>query len=286
MRKKGRPVHQILITWLSERRQCSLLPLIISLACSGLCGCGGVGVWDQLSRHDIPFNDRVSGLFTRPDPLVVLRDSKDGDDRARAMRALHEPKQHGGSDQDQDFVVNVLVTSAKSDPQPLCRLSAIQALAEFKDPRAAQGLIDAYYQATTFSPETATMIQCRALTSLGATKNPAAVDLLVRVTRAPEPALDVPDQEKQQERDRRTAAARALGNFSHYQAAEALVYVLKTNKDVALRDRAHESLVKATGKDLPADPKVWDDFLQQVADGKAPPPSDNKIKLLSWFTKD
>jgi hypothetical protein len=265
-------------------RSITFLPATLGLACLGLCGCGG-NAWDQLSRHDLPFNERVHGLFVKPDPLAVLRDGKDGDDRARALRELHEPKQHGGSDKDQEFVVNVLVLSAKTDPQPLCRLSAIQALAEFKDPRAVQGLIDAYYAATTFPADTATMVQCRALASLGATKNPAAVDLLVRVARAPEPALDVPEQEKQQERDRRIAAARALGNFSHYQAAEALVYILKTNKDVALRDRAHESLVKATGKDLPPDPKAWDNVLQQVADGKTPPP-DNKIKLLSWFSND
>lgn len=246
----------------------------------GLCGCGGV--WDQISRRDIPFTARVHGLFVKEDPLVVLRDSKDGDDRAKALRRLREPRQHGGSEQEQDTVVAILVTSAKSDPQPLCRLAAIEVLGHFQDPRAVQGLIDAYYQATTFAPDTATVIQCEALTALGKTRHPAAVDLLARVVRAPEPAFDVASLERQQEQDRRIAAARALGHFSHYQAAEALVYVLKTNSDVALRQRAHESLVQATGKKLPPEANAWENFLAQQG-SDAPRGRDSGIKLLSWF---
>jgi hypothetical protein len=265
-------------------RQWALVGL--ALVSIGFCGCANA--WDQITRHDIPFDARVKLMFASPpDPLVVLRDSKDGDQRAKALRSLREPKQHGGSDKDQELVLSILVTSAKSDSQPVCRLAAIGSLGKFKDEHAVQALIDAYYQATVFAPETATMIQCEALTALGQTKNPAAVDLLTRVVRAPEPALDVSDQDKQQERDRRIAAARALGNFSHYQATEALVQVLRTNKDVALRDRAHESLVKATGKDLPADPKPWEEMLeQQVANGNKPPAPDSKINLLGWFQRN
>ena len=183
------------------------------------------------------------------------------------------------------MIVGVLVTSAKSDSQPTCRLAAIAALATFKDPRAVQGLIDAYYQATTFPSDTATVVQCEALWALGETHNPAAVDLLTRVVRAPEPALDVAEAEKQQEHERRIAAARALGNFKHYQATEALVQVLRTNKDVALRDRAHDALVSSTGKDLGEDPAAWQKLMDEHAfDGPTTPP-DSKINLAAWFQK-
>jgi len=246
----------------------------------GLCGCSNT--WDQLSRKDIPFTARVNGLFVHQDPLVVLRDSKDADDRAKALRSLREPKQHGGSDQEQETMVAILVTTAKTDVQPLCRVAAIGTLGSFKDARAVQGLVDAYYQATTFAPDTATVVQCAALTALGQTRDPAGVDLLTRVVRAPEPAFDVSSLEKQQEHDRRTAAARALGNFSHYQATEALIHVLRTNKDVALRHRAHESLVEATGKDLPLDAGAWDNYLAQQQ-GDTPPRSENKVKLMGWL---
>jgi hypothetical protein len=107
------------------------------------------------------------------------------------------------------------------------------------------------------------IIECQALTSLGQTKNPAAVEHLVLVVREPPPASDLSPKEKQYMLDRRTAAARALGNYNHYQAVDALVHVLETEKDVALRDRAHESLQQATGKKLPPDPKQWHELLEQ-----------------------
>ena len=46
-----------------------------------------------------PVND-AAGRFVKPDPLVVLRDSSDGDERAKALRALQEPKPNGGTDAD------------------------------------------------------------------------------------------------------------------------------------------------------------------------------------------
>ncbi|MBL8795957.1 MAG: HEAT repeat domain-containing protein [Planctomycetia bacterium] len=249
-----------------------------------LCGCASV--WDEMSRKDIPVHARFSNLFTKDDPLVILRDSQDGDKRARALRALEEPQRHGGSTADQDAIVAIVVTAAKSDKQPLCRLAAVRKLGEFKDPRAAQGLIDAYYKATVFAPETATVIQCEALTALGQTKHPAGVELLTRVVRAPAPAFDVSSLEKQQEHDRRTAAARALANFSHYEATEALVHVLKNDRDIAMRNRAHESLVKITGKELPADGKEWENYLAQRSNEPPAREPASKINLTSLFKSE
>jgi hypothetical protein len=219
---------------------------------------GCANFWDDVTSRDFTWN----GMFNKPNPLVVLRDSTDGDKRARALSALHEPKQYGGSDAEQDAVVNILCTAAATEKQPLCRLAAIQSLGQFKDPRAVKGLTEAFYNASTFSPETTTVIRCEALTALGNTGNPAAVELLARVVR--EPPAEGPDLEKQQTLDVRIAAARALGRFSHYQATEALVRVMQNERDVALRDRAYESLQAATGKKLPPDPKEWDQLLHQA----------------------
>jgi HEAT repeat protein len=229
-----------------------------ALASLGLCGCAGF--WEDVTSHNFQFQ----ALFITPDPLVVLRDSTDGDERAKALRALQEPKPHGGTDAEQDAIVKILTTAVVSERQPLCRLAAIQALGHFQDPRAVPALVDAFYQANTFAPETITVLRCQALTALGKTGNPAAVELLARVVR--EPPAEGTEQEKQQTLDVRIAAARALGNFSHHQATEALVQVLQTEKDVALRDRAHESLQLVTGEKLPPDAKAWEKFLHQPID--------------------
>ena len=224
----------------------------------GLCACGCANFWDDVTSRDFSWK----GMFNKPNPLIVLRDSSDGDQRARALRALQEPKQYGGSDADQDAIVKILTTAAATEKQPLCRLAAIQSLGHFKDPRALKGLTDAFYNAGTFSPETATVIRCQALTAMGETGNPAAVELLARVVR--EPPAEGTELEKQQTIDVRIAAARALGKFSHYQATEALVRVLQNEKDIALRDRAYESLQAATGKKLPPDGKEWEQLLHQA----------------------
>jgi hypothetical protein len=244
----------------------------------GLSGCASF--WDDVTSRDFSFK----AFFVPPNPLVVLRDSTDGDQRCRALLALKEPKAHGGTDLDQAAVVKILATAAATEKQPLCRLAAIQSLGHFKDPQATQGLIDAFYAAgNNATPETATVLRCSALNSLGETHNPGAVELLARVVK--EPPAEGTEVERQQSLDVRIAAARALGNFSHYQATDSLVNVLRTEKDVALRDRAHESLKQATGKDLPPDAQAWEQALYQTpSDGNHPPDDSKKIKLLSWFS--
>src|SRR5262249_36635867 len=72
------------------------------------------------------------------------------------------------------------------------------------------------------------------------------------------------NKDQQQDMDQRIAAARALAHFPQYQAADALVSVLRTERDsVALRNRVHESLREMTGEDLPPDAQAWADFLHK-----------------------
>jgi hypothetical protein len=234
---------------------------LLPLTCLGSVGCANF--WDDVTARDFSFKEYFSA---RPDPLVVLRDSTDGNKRARALASLREPSQTGGSQEQQDVVVKVLVTAAAQDRQPWCRRAAISSLANFKDPRVVDALRDAYYSAGSFSPEISTVLRCQTLEALGNVGNPAAVDFLVKVLR--EPPVEGAEQDKQQKTDERIAAARALGHFKHYQGTSALVDVLKTEQDISLRESARVSLVSATGKDLPADAKAWEELLQSP-DGTA-----------------
>ncbi|MFM7152063.1 MAG: HEAT repeat domain-containing protein, partial [Gemmataceae bacterium] len=118
---------------------------------------------------------------------------------------------------------------------------------------------EAYYRAGSSAPETATMIRCQALTALGETKQPAALDVLVKVLR--EPPVEGPDQDKDLKLRERIAASKAMGGFNQYQATAALVDVLRKEDDEALKNNAHKSLIASTGRRLPADPQLWAEFL-------------------------
>jgi hypothetical protein len=255
--------------------------LLAGAALAGLSLCGCATFWDDVTSRDRDYR----ALFIKPDPLVVLRDSKDGDKRARAYLALKEPKPSGGTDREQDQVLELLAVASRTEPQFYPRLMAVQKLGEFKDPRAAQVLIDAYSTAHPFPADKVTMLRCQALTGLGEVGHPSAVDFLARVVRQP-PAVGSAD-ERQLVMDERLAAARALGHFPQYQATEALVRVLQAEKeDVALRTCAHESLQASTGKDLPMDGKAWEDLLhKQPRDGVAEPKKGFMDTILTSFQR-
>jgi hypothetical protein len=264
------------------------------LASLSLCGCASF--WDKVTSRDFKFEDMFKA---NPDPLVVIAQSNNGDKRAAAYAALREPKQYGGTDAQQDAVVLVLVAAARGDSQPLCRLNAIHSLGGFKDPRAVQGLIDAYFAVNDvprgpkgsglatlannghgIPQDTASIIQVEALTALGKTKSPAALDLLTRVVQQPSSAVEVSEQEKRLVLDLRIAAVRALGNFSQYQSTEALLTVLQKDKDAALRDRTVESLQVATGKKIGDDTKAWEETLRNTASEDSTQANTKKPSLL------
>lgn len=243
-----------------------------------LLGFSGCAAWDEVTSREFSFK----ALFTKTDPLVVLKDSPDGDHRQKAFRSLKEPLQNEGTQADQDAVVQILTTAALHEKQALCRLAAIQTLGHFKDPRAATALMDAYYNPNTDSPEMAKELKCAALQAMGETGNAEVVETLVVALK--EPPGDGPDSERQYKMDERIAAAHALGHFNHYRATQALVDVLrKENKNAALRDRAHESLQLATGQHLPMDAQAWADYLSKP---QINPPRDEWVgkRLLEEIT--
>lgn len=185
--------------------------LILSGAAIAALGLGGcAGTYDMVTSQrfkERPFHT----LFTSEDPVYVLENVQEGDDRVRAMKNLREPKEHGGSTADQDKVIAILQVTATTDKRPLCRLAAVGALSRFKDPRAGTILITAYQNApydsptapgaapeitatasfagikgaiSSFTPETVTGIQCLVLQSLGEQRGPDSLNLLIRVAAA------------------------------------------------------------------------------------------------------
>lgn len=242
------------------------------------------------------------GKMVNPeDPLVVLRADppRDGDERAKAMRRLKEPLRAKGTQQDQDEVIDVLARSAVRDPSPVLRLAAVEALGRFEDPRAGPILMQAYHAAhgrtgpepkpaddepvrqvgatdrprgdwrrgaerfpltgpTGFPPETVGVIRCRSLEALGKTGTPEAARFLANVVTEPA-AAENPD-----ERGVRLAAVRGLTACRQPESVVALAHVLgkDAGKDAAVAGRAHDGLVRLTGKRLPPDPKQWDQVVQ------------------------
>lgn len=224
-----------------------LLATALGFACAGSGGCAGF--WDDVTSRDFKPRD----VFVRPDPMTVLRDSTDGDARAKAYRSVAEPGQNGGTQREQDQVVQMVSSAAVSEPQPLVRMAAIEALGRFRDPRAVPAIISAYDAAEKLTPDLATAVRGQALTALGKTENPQAVQFLVQAAQK-KPTADMSDRERQQVRDTRLAAVRGLKNFKgSADAAQAVAQIAGAEKDVALRDRAKETYVAVTGQELPAE---------------------------------
>jgi hypothetical protein len=259
----------------SARRPWAALALL-PLCAFGPPGCANF--WDEVTSRDF----KIKNLFVKQEPLAVLRADSDGGARAKAILKLKEPARTGGTEPQQNEVMDILVKTATRDRAALCRLAAVQKLGEFKDARAPKALQDAFYQAGDFgaATEPTTRIQCQALTALGQTGDPEAVPFLVDKLREP------PAQRSdlaQQRADRCMAAARALALFRDPRGTEALAQILQNNKeDLALRERAHQSLVASTGQDLPADYQAWEDYLHPK-DG-APVEDRKKVKLAGLFS--
>jgi hypothetical protein len=215
-----------------------MVPAVLAVQ---LAGCASF--WDDVTSRDFKFKD----LYTRKDPVSVLNTSDDGDQRAKALRSLTEPTTRGGSEVEQQRTIEVLSRAAISESQPCVRIAAIETLGKFQDPRAVTALTGAYEAASQLSGDAAANVRCLALTSLGKTKRPEAVAYLVRVAQTPTPS-DLSDRERQQGRDCRLAAVRALGNFEHSrEVGDAMTRLLQSEKDVAMRDRAKETYAAATG---------------------------------------
>lgn len=269
-------------------------------------GCAGtVDTLTSRRFRESPFRT----LFYSDDPMYVLRNVPEADDRERAMRAVKEPKRSGGSQADQDELIQILSASATSDKQFVCRNSAIAALAQFEDPRAAQILVTAYHNAaidapedspqpsngvvqasrktrtafapvTSFTPEQIAELRGAALKALSEKRSPEALALLCEVAAAPAKVEVKPSDieallqqgPNQEKFDLRMAAIRALANYKgDRQAAVTLYKIMTTERDPGPRNRARIGLMEVTGKDYPWDSPKWPELLQISAEPVRPP---------------
>ncbi len=276
----------------------------LALASVGLAGC--TGTWDTLTSRKFrkdPWNTTVE-MVAPEDPIVVLRADppRDGDERAKAMRRLKEPLKDNRTQQEQDDMINLLGRTATSDSSPILRLSAVEALGKFEDPRAPGILVIAYQNAhgrppgmvapeldrgvvtaegstagrpttadrfpltgpTGFPPDTVAAIRCRSAEALGRTGTPEAVRFLASIATGGQ-AENAP--EGADDAEIRQAAVRGLGKCRQPEAVAALAQVLsdENGKDHAAATWAHDGLVRLTGKRLPPDPKQWNEVVQAGA---------------------
>ncbi len=225
----------------------------------------------------------------RSDPMTVLRTSTDGDERAKAMYALKEPKKNGDSDAIQEEAIQILTDAAVNDPRALCRMAGLSALGRFEDPRAVKAILAGYYGSSAFPTDQANSIRVAAMTALGHKRSSESLALLARAAAAPTAASAKPDvqlaSQKEEDpidkilaqtdpdvqatRDARLAAVRAMGMSKDPNAVPVLIPLL-AESDVALRDRAHEALQNITGhKDVAPTAEAWSQRLNMQAAPKS-----------------
>jgi len=234
--------------------------LIVAGLIAAVPGCATF--WDEVTSSER--DSRYMLGWGKHNPLVVIRDNDpskpnaDGLRRAQALGELREPLKNGGNAQDQEAYLKILGAAATTDREPLCRLAAVRALGKFQDQRAASILEDVFnQQKLPFTPENNSMIHREALVALENIHDPSSLSLMIRVARQPGPPKSADRVDRMQTQDERIVAIRALGRYKDREAVDALAYVLKTEKDVALRGRAHSSLEETTGKHWPSTFEDW-----------------------------
>jgi hypothetical protein len=245
---------------------------------TGLAGCSHF--WEDVtSRSNEPgvwanVKYRWDLVFNRPDPMQVLATSNDGDMRRRALATL-ETQGSFWNKQDPETILRLLSACAANEPDPINRALAVERLAELKDPRVPQLLIDVYQAPVNAEPR-ALPVRLAALRGMGQSKDPATIEVLTAAV-----------QDRELHVDLRFAAADALGSHQNYHAANSLVKVLREERDVALKYRAHQSLQKMTGrKDIPARADSWEEAFRQAAATGQPLQREPSplLKLVNWWS--
>lgn len=277
--------------------------MLVAVAVIAQVGCAGT--WDAVSSRK--FRDApLTAMFTSEEPITVLRNKVDGNERAEAMRRLKEPAKAGRGPAEQDEALQILWTAATTDPSTVVRVAAIGALGRFDDPRAVGLLKDAYQKAdgvpsdparfanaadvrqvadidiiamapSGLEPNFVTTLRQLTVEAMSGKQSPEAVAFLAQV------AATAPNGEDQLlDRDVRSAAVRGLGKMRSKESVAALAGVLKqeAGRDVVLAQNAHEGLVQLTGKNLPADPDQWAAVVQ--AGVSVDPKPTNLIEQMGW----
>jgi hypothetical protein len=277
------------------RHLASNWPCIVGFGCLLFSATGCTNFWDEVTSHE---RDWDYAFNRKPSPMTVIQKNpdgapgSDGDRRAEAFSRLEEPLQHGGDAKDEDAYLSILGTAAKMDSEPTCRLTAIRTLGRFKDPRAARILEEVYQlpvrrpgvqdngQVLFFTADINSKIRKEALVGLAKIHDDGSHHFLATIARQPGPPAIADLEDRQETQDQKTVAIRALGFYRQQECIDALKYVLRTEKDIALRNRAAESLEQATGKRWPIDLEPW-----QKAGDPQPLPPEGFIEKAGHYTR-
>ncbi len=227
------------------------------------------GVWENV-------NYRWNLVFNRPDPLQVLASSTDGDMRRRALEDLQIETswiKPWKKTEESELLFRVLSTSAKEEPDTICRIKAVEKLALLQDPRVSQVLQECL-QDPRNQKESGLPVRIAVVQAMGRRKDEATISTLASIAK----------QDK--DIDVRLAAADALGKFKNPQAIEALVENLADDRELALKHRSYVSLCHLTGRsDLPADAAVWQAEFKKSSETGTPmiKEPNSFIKLVTWW---
>ncbi|MBM3993884.1 MAG: hypothetical protein FJ303_07000 [Planctomycetes bacterium] len=273
-------------------------PHIVGLMCLLASVPGCATFWDEAlsTERDWAYATGIG----KPDPLIVIRNNADGMPnadglrRSQAFAELREPATHGGNAKDQETYLKLLHIAATTDTEPICRLTAIRALGKYRDPQAARILEEVYQlpvrkpkmageKVLPFTNEFNSTIRKEAIVALETTRDQEARRFLINVARQPGPPAEADLEDRKQTQDERLVAVRALGKYRDPECVNALFYVMKTEKDIALRDCALQSLHESTGKRWPASYDAWQ------RENVQPIPTDGSNGFIQrvggWFTK-
>jgi hypothetical protein len=179
------------------------------------------------------------------DPIQVLRESQEPNERIAAYRQLGTEPESVGSHG--ELAGLLLVQGLKEESSPLGRAAAARALRSHNAPAATQAL----RQATN---DSAAMVRMEAAHSLGALAGAEAIELLAQLAKN-DSDLDV-----------RLAATQALAEMRDPKCNEHLLQCL-LDRDIAVADVASSGLRANTGADLAPNYEAWKEY---IASGKVP----------------
>jgi hypothetical protein len=250
-----------------------LLLLAFGIGC--LPGCGTFfddirarspepGLWNNVTfRTKLAFN-----MYSTEELLA----SEDGDLRRRGYMNLKEPK---AGTQEYEQVLGMLRKAASQEKDMVVRMAVAAKLGQFQDGRSTQILMEAW-QAPANSGEEATPVRIAIIKALGQRGDQAGLQVLAAAL------------QKGQPMDLRLAAADALAGFKEVQAAGTLVSILKEERDVGLRFRAHLSLQKITGKsNVPMQAEAWETAVRGSIKGNQVAKEINPgLMLANWWTNE
>jgi hypothetical protein len=249
--------------------------LLLALGAGFLPGCGTFfddirarspepGLWNNI-------NYRTKLAFNMHDPMELIAD-EDGDMRRRGYLNLKEPK---AGTEEHTQVLGIMRKAASQEKEMIVRMAVIARLGQFQDERCTQILLEAW-QAPANSGEASTPVRMAIVRALGRRSDPAGLQIIATAL------------QKNNSPDLRLTATDALAGFKEVEAAGTLIQVLREEKDISLKNRAHLSLQKMTGKNnVPPTAEAWETAVRGSINGNRVTKENNPTLILAnWWQNE